>query len=69
MSLTANEYMQNELDDKNIDNESKVTNEDKWIHPRKCAPINYFSKTCKNKEEWKENNNKFSLFVVDDENE
>ena len=28
MSVTANECMPNELDDKNIDNESKITNED-----------------------------------------
>ena len=39
MSETENELMPKGLEDKNMDNESKVTNEDKWIQPKKCVPL------------------------------
>ena len=39
MSEIENEHMSKLLDDENMDNESKVTNEDKWIQPKKCVPL------------------------------
>ena len=39
MSATANDHMQSGVEDKNIDDESKVTNEDKLIQPKKCMPM------------------------------
>ena len=47
MSAKSNEHIPNGVEDKNEDNESKVTNEDKWIQPKKCMPTNYFFKHVK----------------------
>ena len=51
------------MDDKNKDTESKVTNDNKWIHPKKFVPFASFFKTCKNKEELEENNNEHNMLV------
>ena len=42
MSATANECMHNGLDDKSIDKDSKVVNNDMWIQPKKVHTNNVF---------------------------
>ena len=67
MSAIAKKFMPDVYDDKNEDNKSKVMNEDKWIKPKNCMPINYFYKTCENKSEWEKKNNKHIALVDNDE--
>ena len=44
MSAIENEHVPNGLDDKKIDKDSKVTNDNKWIPPKNFMPIKYFFK-------------------------
>ena len=53
--------------DKNVNNESKGMNQDKWFKPKKFIPINYFFKACGNKSEGEKNNNKYVALVDNDE--
>ena len=47
LCATANEHAPKELNDKNTNNYSKVTNDDIWIQPKKCIPITHFSEKVK----------------------
>ena len=57
MSSTVKEHAPNVSDDKNANNESKNTNADKWVKPKKCMLINCFHEKYENKSEWKKNIN------------
>ena len=49
LCATANEHTPNGLDDKNIDKESKVMNDDNQIQPKNCIPTTCFLKHAKTK--------------------
>ena len=57
------------IEEKNKDNDRKVTNHNNWNQLEKCMPTPCFFRGSKNKAEFEANGNKHSMLIDDDEND